>query len=308
MSYIMGIDTSAYTTSVCIMDENNTVIYDLRKTLKVKLGSRGLRQQEAIFQHLKNMPFLIDQIDSNFKFRDINSIVVSSRPRNIKESYMPVFLVGKNTGKILSKTLGCKLLTLSHQEGHIGSGLMSNKILSQSNKTFLTYHISGGTSELLRVTRKNRLKTEIIGGSLDISFGQLIDRIGVNEGLSFPAGKDMEKIALNGNFIDKNIPISIKEKSYFNLSGYENYFKNLSEKYKKEDIFHTLFILIARIIYKTIEQQEIKDILITGGVAANTILRKELNFLLKGNYNIYYSEKNYSTDNAVGLCYLANTK
>lgn len=115
----IGIDTSNYTTSIGVIDENNNVVLDLRKTLEVKDNNRGLRQQEAVFQHLNNLPLLIDELSNKINFNDIETISVSTRPRNLFDSYMPVFVVGKNQAYIISKVLDAKYIEFSHQEGHI---------------------------------------------------------------------------------------------------------------------------------------------------------------------------------------------
>ncbi len=92
-------------------------------------------------------------------------------------------------------------------------------------KNFISLHISGGTTELLLVNdEKNKFKIDIVGGTLDLSVGQLIDRIGVKTDLGFPCGGGiMDEMSREGKVLDLNIPINIKDKTWFNLSGMENY-------------------------------------------------------------------------------------
>ena len=110
--YVLGIDTSAYTTSIALVDaKTNKVALDKRKILSVPSGQKGLRQQDAVFQHLKNFQELYSEISTDLK--NISTVAVSSRPRNVDGSYMPVFIVGQNYGKIIAQTLDRKSTRLN---------------------------------------------------------------------------------------------------------------------------------------------------------------------------------------------------
>lgn len=303
----LGIDTSAYTTSIGLVDENKNVILNARRILKV--DGQGLRQQEAVFQHLNNMPDLISQLSHSVDLSLIDTIAVSSKPRNEIDSYMPVFLVGKNQAFILSEVLGTSFKEFSHQEGHIGAGLMEE---NRNLDRFLSLHISGGTTEILLVENKeDNLDIKPIGGSLDLNFGQLIDRVGVHMGIKFPCGAELEDISQGGSLLDIKVPISIKDGIWTNISGLENYFIKLldSRLYPHEDIIITLFNTIGRIIESLIQnavkKYRLKDILITGGVSANSYIRS---YLDKGHFNLIYPSRELSTDNGVGLAFLASIK
>lgn len=306
--YYLGVDTSAYTTSLALIDQDYKVIYDLRKVLDVKKGSLGLRQQEAIFQHMKNLPELLEKIDKRL-FDEVQAIAVSSRPRDIEGSYMPVFLQGYNFSRTISHLLDIPLKEFSHQEGHLGAEYKYLEKLYTSD--IVSFHLSGGTTEFLLVEEGFK-SLKIIGSSLDISFGKLIDRLGVYMGLKFPAGKELDKMAEDGSLLKLDVAINIKDDYYINLSGYENYFKRIidSKKYKNEDIARTLFSLIAnilaRLIKKIVKNKEIKTFLMTGGVSANSHIRKDLEKLLaKSDIELYFQTGKLSSDNAVGIANLS---
>lgn len=310
----MGIDTSNYTTSIALIDEEDNIFLDLRKILKVEKGKKGLRQQEAVFQHISNLPELINSMEDRIDFSSICAISCSHKPRNIKESYMPVFKVGRGQAIIISKLLKATYYEFSHQEGHIGAGIMYNELKDKNE--FLSLHISGGTTELLLVNRENvDFNIDIIGGTLDISIGQLIDRIGVEMGLTFPCGKEMDYISKKGNILNLKVPVSIKDDTWFNLSGLENYFKKLlyDGNFNKEDVLASLFNSISscllEIIVKASKMYGIQDILITGGVSANSTIREVLkNKLNRENISTYFPNIELCTDNAVGIAYLGKVK
>ncbi|MCR5482689.1 MAG: hypothetical protein K6F52_07855 [Clostridia bacterium] len=188
----LGIDTSNYKTSVAIVDGCGRIICDIRKLLKVKEGEKGLRQSYALFQHIENLPGMISEA-----FRAVpqgsgtfKAVAFSDRPRPVEGSYMPVFRAGELSAVSAASALGIPVFGFSHQEGH----LEAIKAFSDFKECdeYLAYHLSGGTCELLKVSGG---KIEILGGSKDISFGQLLDRLGVFLGLQFPAGEELDRMA-----------------------------------------------------------------------------------------------------------------
>ncbi|MTI70192.1 MAG: O-sialoglycoprotein endopeptidase [Firmicutes bacterium] len=305
-NFFLGLDSSAYTTSVAVVDDNKKLVCDYRKVLKVKKGKRGLRQQEAVFQHIKNFPLLFDELSKKIDLSLIKSVAVSTKPRNIENSYMPVFKVSESIGRVFSNSRKIPFLEYSHQDGHIASGYFDSNI---KGSRILLIHISGGTTELLLITKKNSgYNIEIIGGTKDISAGQLIDRIGVKIGALFPCGKKLDEISKMGNIM-KKIPVSTK-KEWINFSGAETYFLRLleSKDYSHKDIsrsvFHLITLSLANIIKYSIKKYDIEDVMIVGGVAANSYLRENLKKHIQGG-NVYFPKKEFCTDNAIGLAYLS---
>lgn len=302
MTYILGIDTSAYTTSVALINEkNNEILADERKVLEVKKGQKGLRQQEAVFQHLKNLPELYARITQDLS--KVKIVSVSSRPRNEEGSYMPVFTAGRNFGKVISHTLNCEFLEYSHQEAHISASLIDNY---KNIGEFLAVHISGGTTEFISAKKIIKgFETKIVGGTKDITFGQLIDRLGIKMDFPFPCGKYMEEY-IQGKSAGKLTTPRLIKGSYINLSGMENYFGSLSSTYTKEIIITSLFEYIAeyivQIIYSLSHLQH-KILIISGGVASNSYIRNYIMENVKG-YEILFPSVKNSSDNAVGVAFL----
>jgi N6-L-threonylcarbamoyladenine synthase len=320
--YHLGLDTSNYTTSVAIVDDEKRIIFDERIILSVKSGERGLRQNEAIFQHINNMPILIDKAFKNFDRTLLKSIGYSSKPRNINGSYMPTFNVGTSCANIISKTLNIPLFKFSHQDGHIEAALIKQNF--QYDQNFLAFHISGGTTEILNVSNFSNegFENKIIGGSKDISYGQLIDRVGVMLDFTFPCGSSMEELLAtkiienkNSDVLSKNLIGNIKkihlENNYVNLSGVENTFQKLvsSNKYTKEDIIFKLFSVISESLIKQILESIVISglniIVLTGGVFSNSYIRKSIEESNIDNCNFYFGDVNLCSDNAVGIALLS---
>lgn len=309
----LGIDTSGYTTSVAVIDEKENIIFDRREKLGVERYKRGLRQQEAVFQHINNMPKLINELCNNVDVSKIINVSSSSKPRNTFNSYMPVFNVGDGQADILANILNLEHKEFSHQEGHIAAGIMGTNFINK--KEFIAIHISGGTTEILMVKNyEDNFYIDIIGGTKDISAGQLIDRIGVKLGLYFPCGKELENLAGKGEILKIKIPVST-DGTWLNFSGNENFFVNLFKKaeYKKEDIVKTLFysiiLAIDNILCEAIRIYGIKDILIVGGVASNYLIRNYFSRkYLDSSINVSFGNSKLCSDNAVGIAYLGKNK
>lgn len=313
---IIGIDTSCYTTSIAAISLGKKVILNEKIMLEVKENSKGLRQSEAVFQHVNNLGTISDKINDLIKNYDIKAICVSTRPRPIENSYMPVFNVGYNFAKMASIMIKCPLYETTHQENHIEASLLTNQI--KNKKNFLSVHMSGGTTEILLVEKnedysESKFKIEIVGGTKDISFGQLIDRVGVRLGYQFPAGKYIDQNAINCEMkIVQGLKTSVKE-GYMNLSGLENQVNKLIETESKEYISKLVLDAVVRNMYKSIlhvsKVYNINEIVFAGGVSASKYISKELSLKLKKNrINAYFTKPEYSTDNGVGCAIIGVNK
>lgn len=296
----LGIDTSNYTTSVALYDGQAHKMQ--RKVLDVKEGMRGIRQSDGVFVHNRELPKMLSELFDGVK---IDAVGVSTKPRNVNGSYMPVFTVGDGYAKAIAAVLGVNCYEFSHQDGHIMAGIYSAGTFELLEAPFISVHLSGGTTEILRTEFNGyKFNNKIIGGTLDISAGQLIDRVGVKMGLKFPCGKELEALALTTDKTVK-LPYSVKD-SYVNLSGVETKLINTIDG-PDAVIARSVLCYTANILKKTVNaaktQTGISKILIVGGVASNSIIRDELTAEF-GN-NIYFASKELSSDNAVGVAVLA---
>ena len=156
MGTFLGIDTSNYTTSVSLV-KNHNVIYNLKYPVSVKSGDRGIRQSDAVFQHINNLPLLMDKLGCH----KLDAIGVSAFPRNVENSYMPCFLSGVAVAKSISGILGIDYYKYSHQQGHVASALFSCNKFELISENFIAFHISGGTTEILFCRGKNISKIGI---------------------------------------------------------------------------------------------------------------------------------------------------
>lgn len=292
---ILGIDTSNYTTSAALVSGAD-VIKNEKKMLSVADGERGLRQSDALFQHIKNLPELAERIGRT----DISAIGVSSRPRDVEGSYMPCFLAGASFASSAASLLGVPCYTFSHQAGHVMAALYSCKRPDLAELSFIAFHVSGGTTELLLVENMRITK---LGGTLDISAGQLIDRVGVKLGFSFPCGRMMEQISAP---LDSVSCISKVKGLECNLSGAENVVTKMIENGEaRENVAAFTLKTVLRTIDKLSENALTEcgklPIVYAGGVMSNSLIKEKL----AGKYDAYFASPEFSCDNAAGVALLA---
>ena len=301
---VLGFDTSNYTTSVALYGKEG---YELkRRLLYVEKGARGLRQSDALFLHTKNIPDLMDELNIQCK---IEAVAVSDRPRDAEGSYMPCFLAGISAAKTAAKVLGVPLYCFSHQAGHIMAAAISCEDFDYRGKEFYSYHLSGGTTELVKVSpdKERGFKAEIIGGSMDISAGQLVDRAGVLTGLSFPCGGELEKLAQNGK--SRKVRVSVNG-SECNYSGAENtVIKMLESGESKEDVSRYVLDYCAESIIQTVnnamDRFGQRDVLYVGGVMRNEYIRNQIK---EKTHGAHFGLAELSSDNAVGIAALGYYK
>ena len=194
MDVFLGIDTSCYTTSLCLVDSQYDVVADERIILSVAKGGRGLSQSNMVYQHTRNLPVLFERLTGILEKARIRAVAVTDQPRRRDDSYMPAFLAGLGYARALAAVLHVPLYRLSHQENHLLAVLRS--LGRVGSEPFYGLHLSGGTTDLLRaVPDEKGLDITRIGGTSDISAGQFIDRMGVALGLPFPAGVHLDKLA-----------------------------------------------------------------------------------------------------------------
>lgn len=297
----IGFDTSNYTTSIACFDgiggEN------CRKLLPVKAGALGLRQSDAVFAHIQSLPELSGRLFSHVNPESITAVGVSTRPRAVEGSYMPCFLAGIAQATLLANALHVPLVEVSHQQGHVAAALWSAGRLDLMDKPHLAWHLSGGTTELLLVEPEGKnVRCTRIGGTTDISAGQLIDRTGQLLSLPFPAGKALD--ALSRNARGREV-FSVKCPGLeFSLSGVQNkverFYADTGDG--AETAGYALRCVIGAVLQASAHARKAYpglELVFSGGVASNSMLREAVPEGI-------FAQPQFSTDNAMGVAILAH--
>lgn len=309
MPYFLGIDTSNYTTSASVYDTVSGEMIMQKKLLPVRQGECGLRQSDTVFHHVQQLPDVMNNLMDDFNGK-IAAVGVSSRPRDVEGSYMPCFTVGLMAARVLSQTNKIPYYTFSHQCGHIAAALYSAGKTELINRKFLAFHVSGGTTEALYVCpdEDKIFNIRLAAGTLDLNAGQLIDRVGVMLGLSFPCGMELERLAAANSEKVSGIRPALKNADCC-LSGVENICRRAYESGRSKEYTASLCLAyIEKTIEKMcdilLEQYGRLPLVFAGGVMSDEIIRDKL----LDKYDASFAEPMYSSDNASGTAYLCSIK
>ena len=299
----IGIDTSNYTTSIACFD--GTGGENCSRLLPVRQGELGLRQSDAVFAHIKSLPELSGRLFSNLDISDIEAVGVSTRPRAVDGSYMPCFMVGYSHAKLLSDSWKVPLVEVSHQQGHVAASLWSAGRMDLMEAPHLAWHLSGGTTELLLVEPEGKnVRCTKIGGTTDISAGQLIDRTGQLLSLPFPSGKHVDALSTQAT-LTETFKVKCPAMA-FSLSGVQNKVQQFHERVgdPAETAAYALRCVSMAVYQATrnaLREYPGMTVVFSGGVASNSMLREVMAPL-----QCVFSPPAFSTDNAMGVAVLTH--
>ena len=302
---VLGIDTSCYTTSAAMAAGGRIIAFE-RKLLPVPAGERGLRQSEAVFAHIKQLPEVLEKTIGEAGVRP-GCVCVSASPRDGADSYMPVFAAGEAFARAVAAASGIPLFRTTHQRGHIRAAMIGTAI---GKEDFLAVHLSGGTTDVMLRRRDGGIT--LIGTSLDLHAGQLVDRIGVRLGLPFPSGRDLEETALRAPAPPRALLKVSMDGGNCHLSGCESQLLRLLDGgLAPEDAAAEVYSVLCRTVLRMLsfakEKTGVGRCLVAGGVASSLLLRemmRERNGKRGLGLELFFGEPRYSSDNAAGVALL----
>lgn len=299
---VLGIDTSCYTTSCALVALGGQVLASVRVPLKVDQGERGLRQSEAVFQHVKQLPEAVRQAMREAGQPRIMAVCASTAPLDGQDSYMPVFVTGSSYAKGIASALQVPFYGTSHQQGHFAAARIGISGLPENH---LGMHLSGGTTQVVRIEKGS---VQLLGDTLDLSAGQLIDRVGVARGLQFPAGPGLEQLAV-GTRASGVYPAIVKDGMGCSFSGVEAAaLKDIAAGKPAAVVAAEVFDCVARVVLKmgraAARATGCQDLLITGGVASSQLLKDLLQERTRKRglpLRLHFGQSGYAGDNAAGV-------
>jgi len=302
--FYIGIDTSNYTSSAALFEASECRFYsNVKRLLTVAEGERGLRQSDAVFAHVKNLPAVTEEAFAELCPESLAAVGVSATPRDNEGSYMPCFLTGEAAASTLANAAKKPLHRFSHQAGHVMAAVWSSGSPDLLTKEFLAFHVSGGTTELLLVKPKTvGFDITLLGGTLDLNAGQCIDRVGVAMGLEFPCGPKLEELALANTEKVEKAKLSVKG-CECNLSGVENRAAKMladgrSREYTAAFVLDFIGRTLLALTENALDGGEM-PVLYAGGVMSSQYVRP---FLVPHGM---FADAVYASDNAAGTALLA---
>lgn len=309
MNGYLGLDTSNYTTSVAYAQAASGEVRQVKKLLPVKSGEMGLRQSDAVFHHVRQLPEMVEELRLICD-GEIAAVAASDRPQQLDGSYMPCFLVGAGAARELGALLRIPAHFFTHQQGHVAAALYGADKLCLRHEPFLAFHVSGGTTDALLVKpdKEEIITCEVVARSLDLKAGQLIDRVGGMLSLPFPAGPALERLALQAEDVSFHIRASMEDANC-HLSGVENQCKNMLDKgaSRAQVALFCLKSVEAALVAMTAALQKRYGelpLIYAGGVMSNSILKQTLSTTFGGSF----APPAFSADNAAGIATLCRIK
>lgn len=277
--YILAIESSCDDTSVAIATPDYKIIKLVTSSQAEHITFGGVLPELASRLHMKNILYLIEHVLqlSHLKLTDISAIAVSINPGLIGS-----LLVGLSFAKSLAWGLQIPLITVNHMLGHVFANNIEHGYI---HPPYLALIVSGGHTELVYFSTDTHFS--YVGKTLDDAAGESFDKLAKLMGLDFPGGPLIDKLAQKGNPDFVEFPLALKRKDNydFSYSGLKTaviqFFAKQSpefiEKHKADLAASIQTAIITPLVSKTIRyarQQKIKTILVGGGVAANSLLRK----------------------------------
>ena len=316
--YFIGIDTSNYTTSAAAVDEAGKVIAFSKRLLPVRDGGAGLRQSEAVFSHVRQISAVVSELASQLTgCGEMDSVGMkpaavgySARPRDVEGSYMPCFLVGESTALSLSSVCGIPAYDFSHQAGHLAAALYGCGEEKLQSEPFYAFHVSGGTTGILEAAKDGKIT--LLGGTKDISAGQLIDRAGIMLGMHFPCGPELEKAAAAfsaGGGQLSSVPIVCVRGLNCNLSGIENKLSGLKDDGHPDGeialyAITAVWLTLQKLTQELLRAYGERPVLYAGGVMSCSYIKE----MLKSHFDAYFAPPELSSDNAAGTAILCRKR
>jgi len=303
----LGIDTSNYTTSAAVWLPEEKRALSKKQLLPVAEKAKGLRQSDAVFSHVKQLADVIGRLCEEEEFC-VQGVCASVSPRPVEGSYMPAFLVGKMVAETAASLLRVPFYTCSHQEGHIMAALYSADALFLRKESFYAFHVSGGTTECLRITPESGLfSIERIAGTLDLNAGQLIDRVGMSLGLRFPCGMELDRMAQECVQPKRAKPSMDGLNVHF--SGAQNQCEQMlhSGSSRQEVARYAIEYVCAAVDEMTARVMGAYGklpVVYAGGVMSNSLCRARL----MEKYGGYFADPAFSSDNAAGVAIIGAIK
>lgn len=302
---ILSIETSCDETSAAVVvngrEVRSNIIYsqiDIHK----KFG--GVVPEVASRNHVEKISQVVDEAleGASCTFDDIDGIAVTYGP-----GLVGALLVGVSYAKALSYALDKPLIPVNHIEGHICANFIAHKELEPP---FVCLVISGGHTHIVHV--KDYGSYEILGKTRDDAAGEAFDKVARTLGLGYPGGPLIDKLAMIGNETAINFPRIYLEKGSldFSFSGIKssvlNYLNNQKQKgleINQADVAasfqKSIVEVIADKVITAAKQLDLKTIVLAGGVAANSGLRREFESKLVGlDIEFKYPPIILCTDNA----------
>ena len=299
--YVMGVETSCDETSVSIVKDGYEVLAnEVLSQIRIHKNYGGVVPEIASREHVKGITYVFDQCikKSGLTYEDIDLIAVTKGPGLIGS-----LLIGINAAKVIALNYHIPIIGVHHIAGHI----YANRLEQEMEFPLLALVVSGGHTELILM--KEHFDFIKLGETQDDAVGEAYDKVARVLGLGYPGGPMIDKLAQKGKDVyDFPRPMMHSQDYHFSFSGLKSHIINKhhnmiqrNEKICLEDFAASFQEAVTDVLvektYHAVQEYQVKQVIVAGGVAANQGLRQKLSARIT-NSKVYFPHIAYCTDNA----------
>ncbi len=300
---IFGIETSCDETAAAIIKDGREVISNVvASQIKTHQAFGGVVPEVAAREHLDAINVVINEtfeqakINHGISPKDIDAFASTVGP-----GLVGCLLVGLNAAKTLSLVYNKPYIGINHLQGHVCANFLETDL----TPPFICLLVSGGHTQVIKVEDYD--KQEIIASTIDDATGEVYDKAARLMGLPYPGGIKLDKLAQTGNPKAFKLPNAKVGENEFSFSGLKTAVLRLTQQFRPEDMpindicasfQETITSTLINKTKKLADKFNIKTIVLSGGVAANSELRKKLFALQNEGYKTFAPQMKFCTDNA----------
>jgi len=305
---ILAIESSCDDTAAAVLQGRKVLSNCIANQHMIHKVYGGIVPELASRAHQSKIIAVVQQAltEANIDKKALTAIAYTQGP-----GLLGSLLVGSAFAKSLALGLNLPLLPIHHMKGHLLAHFIDDTRMQTPKFPFLGITLSGGHTQFLLVNEY--FEMELLGTTLDDAIGEAFDKCGKRMGRSYPAGPEIDKLAQNGDAKRFSFPIPVLEGYNVSYSGVKTAFTNFIHKNEQKNLQfvkqnlndlcaslqYTLVQIILKKIKKIIEEKKIDQIVVGGGVAANSEIRNQLNLIAKEKkVQLYLPPLDFTTDNA----------
>ena len=298
-SLIMALESSCDETACAIVKGGREVIANVvASQIKTHEEYGGVIPEIAARMHLEAVNVVVDEA---FKQASVNGNDISAFAGTVGPGLVGCLLVGMNAAKSLALAYDKPFIGINHLNAH----LAANFIDTDLEPPFIALLVSGGHTQIIEM--KSYSELNIIGETIDDAVGEAYDKVARLIGLPYPGGPKLDKLAQEGNPFAFNLPEGKVDGYNFSFSGLKTAVLRLVKSFDgKElptaDICASFQECVSSTLYKKVkraaEERGYKQVVLAGGVAANSEIRKKAFALQNNGYKVFAPQMKYCTDNA----------
>ena len=311
---VLGIETSCDECSAAIVEDGRIIRSNLIATqIELHKPYQGVVPELASRLHTEWIAQVVQSAIKNAGIdkRDIDAVAFTNRP-----GLLGSLLVGVNFAKSFAETLGIPYIGIDHIRAHLYAPQIENPM----EYPYLGVLVSGGHTVISKVTGYDDV--EVLGTTIDDAIGEAFDKVAKFYDLGYPGGVVIDRMSKTGDALAFNFPgpsmdrekhpydmsysglktAVINQRERFLVEGHEDTKENIAASFQRQAVN-----ILMRRVEKALEDTGLKRVSAGGGVAANSLLRKELKDLEKGGYQVTFPSLKLCTDNGAmvaGLAYM----